>query len=163
MDDVINKLISSSLANFLKRSIGEPKTERATIFVVSKWQIFVNKLLQNNFERWNSACQSFNLTTMLSNIRVSKNFCTSEVHTCLEFHWEFKSSFFWRFDYLMRAQIWMIDWTIFWVLFTNITILKCTIFYAFRFLVHLILDETKKKLNAPKGFTIKHDFKPAFT
>ena len=51
MDDVINKLISSSLANFLKRSIGEPKTERATIFVVSKWQIFVNKLLQNNFER----------------------------------------------------------------------------------------------------------------
>ena len=37
--------------------------------------MLVNIMFQN-FERWNSACQSFNLTTLLSHIRVSKNFHT---------------------------------------------------------------------------------------
>ena len=53
---------------------GTKKTEhtRTKIFVLSKCQIFVNKMFQNNFERLNSACQSFNLTTLLSHIRVSE-------------------------------------------------------------------------------------------
>ena len=56
---------------------------------------------------------------MLSHIRVSKNFHTSEVQT----KWLVKRSgillkvqiiFCWRFDNVMRAPIWKIDWTIFW-------------------------------------------------
>ena len=100
--------------------------------------IFVNKMFQNNFERWNSACQPFNLTTLLSHIRVSRNFHTSEVRTKLLVKMS-RSSLrvqiisCWRFDYVMRAPIWKIDWTIFSVLFTNITILKSEIFCAFRF------------------------------
>ena len=100
-------------------------------------------MFQNNFERWNSACQSFNLTTLLSHIRVSKQFHSSEVPA----KWLVMMSrislraqiiFCWRFDYIMRAPIWKIDWTIIWALFTNIIILRSDIFVQSVFLVHLV-------------------------
>ena len=101
--------------------------------MLSKCQIIVNKMFQNNFEHWNSACQSFNLTTLLSHIRVSKNFYTSEVRTKLlvkmsRVSLRVQIIFCWRFDYVMRAPIWEIDCTIFWALFTSITILKSEIY-----------------------------------
>ena len=123
--------------------VNQKKTEHTKTFLLSKCQTFVNKMFQNNFERWNSACQSFNLTTLLSHIRVSKSFHASQMQT----KWLVKMSkislrvqliFCWRFDYVMRGPIWKIDWTIFWALFTNSTILKSENFCASVFFVHLV-------------------------
>ena len=53
--DMIASLIKRlvpSLANFLKRSVGEPKKRNAQKFLCSQSvEIFVNKMFQNNFER----------------------------------------------------------------------------------------------------------------
>ena len=63
------------------RVLGEPKKTERTRILCSQNVEYLSTNFQNNSGRWNSACQSFNLTTLLSRIRVSKNFHTLEVRT----------------------------------------------------------------------------------